>query len=131
KTYQGFAAAWPKMEGTGEYGERMNSFPKYVVSTSLTNPDWANSTLIKANVPEEIAKLKQQPGKDLLVFASGNLARTLMKHNLVDEFRLMVHPVVLGSGQRLFPDGINKLVMKLVNSTTYSTGIVLLTYQTA
>src|SRR5436305_1025151 len=104
-TYQGFAAAWPTMPGTGAYGERMNSLPKYVVSTTLKTVEWNNSKLIKQNVAEEVAKLKQQPGQNILVFGSGQLVQTLIEHDLVDQYNLLVHSVVLGSGKRLFQDG--------------------------
>ena len=129
-TYNGFAAAWPTMQGTGEYGERMNSFPKYVVSTTLQTLEWNNSTLIKGNVAAEIGKLKQQPGQDLLVFGSGKLVEALIAHRLVDEYRLMIHPIVVGGGQRLFRDGIDKHVLKLVNTKSFSSGVVVLSYQT-
>lgn len=130
-TYQGFAAAWPNMTGTGEYGERMNSFPKFVVSTTLEKVEWNNSTLIKGSIAEEVSKLKQQPGQDILVFGSGQLVHTLMQHNLIDEYRLMVHPIVLGSGRRLFGDGTDKKVLKLIETKTFSSGIVVLSYQPA
>src|SRR5918997_4152496 len=104
KTYEGFAAAWPQMEEqTGEYGAWMNGYPKYVVSTSLREPlEWRNSTLIKGDLAEEVLRLKEQPGKDILVFGSGELVNTLMQHGLIDDFRLMVFPVVVGGGKRLF-----------------------------
>src|SRR5260221_1252380 len=105
RTYQGFAAAWPTMEGTGAFGERMNSLPKYVVSTILKTLEWNNSKLIKQNVTEEVSKLKQQPGQDILVFGSGTLVQKLVEHDLVDQYNLLVHSIVLGSGKRLFKDG--------------------------
>src|SRR5712692_3155346 len=95
RTYEGFAAAWPNMPGAGEYGERMNSLPKYVVSTTLAEAKW-NASLIKVNIAEEISKLKQQPGQDMVIFGSGELVRTLHERDLIDEYRLMVFPVVLG-----------------------------------
>jgi dihydrofolate reductase len=110
----------------------MNSMPKYVVSTTLKKVDWNNSRLIKANVVEELKKLKQQPGKDILVYGSGKLVNTLLQHDLVDEFRLMVHPVVLGSGKRLFDDPAETMkVLKLAESRTFPSGIVLLSYRPA
>ena len=127
-TYQGFAAAWPTMPGTGEYGERMNSLPKHVVSTTLETLDWNNSRPIKQNVAAEISKLKQQPGQDILVFGSGQLVQTLMAHDLVDQYNLLVHPVVLGSGQRLFRDDA-QAALKLVETKTFENGIVALVYQ--
>jgi dihydrofolate reductase len=105
-TYEGFAAAWPAMEETtGEFGKRMNSMPKVVVSTTLTDPAWKNTTVISADVPAQVAKLKEQYQGDVLVPASATLVDTLREHDLVDEYHLMVHPVVLGSGKRLFKEG--------------------------
>jgi len=130
-TYEGFAQAWPTMTGTGEFGERMNSLPKYVVSTTLTTVEWNNSQLINGNVAEEIAKLKQQPGMDILLAGSGQLLNTLMDHDLIDEYRFMVYPVVLGSGKRLFQDRSDTKVLRLVETKTYSSGVVILTYQPA
>jgi dihydrofolate reductase len=127
-TYQGFAAAWPTMPGTGAYGERMNSLPKYVVSTTPQTLAWNNSRQIKQNVAEEVSRLKQQPGQDLIVFGSGNLIQTLMEHDLVDQYNLLVHPVVLGGGQRLFQDG-RQAALKLVRTQTFENGIVALIYQ--
>ena len=112
-TYEGFAKAWPTMEGTGDYGERMNSLPKYVASRTLDEAGW-NATVIKGSVPEAVPELKQQPGQDLLVFGSGQLLHTLLQHHLVDEYRLMVHPIIAGSGKRLFPQGTAQTVLKLV-----------------
>jgi dihydrofolate reductase len=129
-TYDGFAAAWPHMiEQTGEYGEMMNGYPKYVVSTTLEKVEWNNSRLIKGNIAEEVSKLKQLPGKDILVFGSCGLVHTLMQHDLIDEYRLMVFPVVLGSGKRLFGDGIDKKVLRLAETKTFSSGVVVLTYR--
>ena len=130
-TYEGFAKAWPTMEGTGDFGERMNSIPKYVVSTTLKKAEWNNSTIIKDNIAEEIAKLKQKPGQDILVAGSGELVRTLMQHDLIDEYRLMVYPVVLGGGKRLFRDGSDKTVLKLIDTKSFASGIVVLSYQQA
>lgn len=128
-TYEGFAKAWPSMPDTGDFGERMNSMPKYVVSTTLTRADWQNSTIISKNVVEEIQQLKKQPGQNILVAGSGKLVHTLMKHQLVDEYRFMVHPVVLGSGKRLFTEGTEKVQLKLVATRAFKTGIVILHYQ--
>lgn len=127
-TYEGFAKAWPTMPDTGDFGERMNSMPKYVVSTTLTNAEWQNSTIISKHVVEEILKLKEQPGQNILVAGSGKLVHTLMQHQLVDEFRCMVHPVVLGSGKRLFPEGTEKYKFTLVETKAFTTGIVVLHY---
>src|SRR5437763_16930610 len=128
RTYQGFAAAWPTMPGTGAYGERMNSLPKYVVSTTLSEVTW-NATLITGDLTEELPRLKQEAGQDILVFGGGQLVHTLHARDLIDEYRLMVFPVVLGSGKRLFPDGDEKKALKLVASKTIPSGVVVLTYQ--
>jgi len=127
-TYQGFAAAWPTMPGAGAYGERMNSLPKYVVSTKPQTLAWNNSRLITGNVPEELSRLKQQPGQDILVFGSGNLIQTLMAHDLVDQYNLLVHPIVLGGGHRLFQDG-RQAMLKLVDTQRFETGILALIFQ--
>lgn len=133
KTYEGFAAAWPQMEEqTGEYGAWMNGYPKYVVSTTLEESlEWNNSTLIEGNVAEEVSRLKEQDGKDILVFGSAALVNTLVEHDLVDEYRLMVFPVVVGSGKRLFADGIDKKVLMLVETKTFGSGAIVLTYRPA
>lgn len=127
-TYQGFAAAWPSMTDETGFADRMNSLPKYVVSTTLEKAEWNNSTIIKENIAEEVSKLKQQPGQDILVAGSATLVYTLMQHDLIDEYRLLTYPVVLGSGTRLFRDG-SKATLKLVQAKTFSSGVVLLRYQ--
>lgn len=131
-TYEGFAAAWPRMaEQTGEYGARMNGYPKYVASTTLEEPLEWNANLIKGNLAEEISGLKRRPGKDILVFGSADLVNALMEHDLVDEYRLMVFPIVVGSGKRLFGDGGDTRPLSLVEARTLGSGIVLLTYRPA
>ena len=129
-TYEGFAAAWPQMEEqTGEYGAWMNGYPKHVVSTTLEEPlEWNNSKLVKGDLAEEISRLKDQPGKDILVFGSGDLVNTLMQHDLVDEYRLMVFPIVLGSGKRLFGEGGDMKPLKLMETRTLGSGVVVLSY---
>jgi len=131
-TYQGFAAAWPSRTDESGYADRINGLPKYVVSTTLEKVEWNNSTLIKGakRVAEEIAKLKQQPGQDIVIHGSNTLVRALMPHNLIDEYRLLVYPIVLGSGKRLFQDGSNA-TLKLVETKPFSSGVVALTYQPA
>jgi dihydrofolate reductase len=110
-------------------GWLMNDLPKFVASTTLEEPlTWSNSTLLKGDVGVEVVKLKDRSGGDLLVLGSGELAHTLMKHNLVDEYQLKVHPVVLGTGKRLFRDGESRKPLRLVDSTTTGTGVLLLTY---
>jgi dihydrofolate reductase len=128
-TYEGFAAAWPTMKDEGGFADRMNGMPKYVVSTTLKKADWNNTTIIKSNVAAEIAKLKEQVGQSILVAGSSKLLQTLMQHSLVDEYRLMVHPVVLGSGKRLFTEANPKQKLKLVETKSFNTGIVILHYQ--
>lgn len=128
-TYQGFAAAWPNMPGTGDYGVRMNSIPKYVVSTTLQEAEWSNSKIIKNNVSEELSILKQQTGQDILIFGSSALVNSLMQYDLIDEYRLMVFPIIVGSGKRLFQDVNNKKTLRLIETKTFSSGVVVLSYQ--
>jgi dihydrofolate reductase len=128
-TYQGFAAAWPSMTDAGEFGDRMNGLPKYVASTTLQEPlAWNNSRLITGDVADEVAKLKQQPGQDILIYGSGTLVRRLGQHDLIDEYRLLVYPVVLGSGKQLFRDG-SRMPLRPVETRALNSGVVLLTYQ--
>jgi dihydrofolate reductase len=127
-TYQGFAAAFAS--STGPDAEIMNSYRKYVVSTTLERAAWNNSSLINGNVAEEVAKLKQQPGRDIGISGSGTLVQSLLRHNLIDELNLLTYPVVLGRGKRLFEDGVN-LSLKLKQSKTSSSGVLLTTYQAA
>lgn len=126
-TYEGFAKVWPTMEGTGDFGERMNSMPKYVVSKTLEKSEWNNSYIIRENIAQEIAKLKEQDGKDILVAGSAKLVKLLLELGLADEVRLLLHPVVLGEGRHLF-DGIQKK-FKLLEAKTFQTGIVALHFE--
>jgi dihydrofolate reductase len=129
-TYEGFAEAWPSREG--EFADKFNDMPKYVVSTTLEEPAWNNSTLIKEDVAGEVAKLRQQEGGDILVNGSAQLVRALMENDLVSEYRLMVFPVVLGSGKRLFTDGIGRTEVRLVEAKPVGPdGVVVLTYRPA
>ena len=126
-TYQGFAAAWPSRKG--EFADKMNSMKKYVVSTTLDRGDWNNTTLIKTHVVEEISKLRAAKGGDILVAGSGKLVQTLIQHDLMDELRLMVFPVVLGGGMRLFRDGERQVALRLVESKPVgSAGVLTLVY---
>lgn len=127
-TYEEFAAAWPAMEGTGDFGERMNAIPKYVVSTTLTDPSWHNSTVIAGDVAAALAKLKAQGGRDILLSGSADLVNSLIPIGLIDEYRLMVHPVVVGQGKKLFAGGLDMTTLQLVDTKPFSTGIVVLTY---
>ena len=128
-TYEGFAEAWPKRKDEDPGAAYFNNVRKYVVSTTLKEPlEWKNSVLIKGNIVDEIAKLKQQNAENLVVHGSGNLIQTLMQHDLVDGYRLIIYPVVLGEGQRLFIDQ-NKLKLKLVESRPFSSGAVGMVYE--
>lgn len=131
-TYEGFAAAWPERSGD-DYSDKMNSMPKYVVSTTLDNDSatWNNSTVISENVVEEIQKLRQQPGGDILIFGSADLVNSLLAHGLIDELHLQLYPIVLGSGKRLFQDGLGTSKLELVDSKTTETGVNILTYRRA
>ena len=132
-TNQEFAAFWPYQNSAEQpFTDYLNNTPKYVVSTTLEEPlEWNNSTLIKDDVAEEVAGLKQQPGKDIGIVGSGTLVRSLLREGLLDELGLMVHPIVLGRGKRLFEDGIDEMVLELVDSKTFSTGVLYLTYRPA
>jgi dihydrofolate reductase len=113
-TYEGFAEAWPSREGA--FAEKLNSDPKYVVSTTLKDPKWQNTTVISGDAASEVAKLKEQTAGSILVAGSGTLVRTLLKADLLDELRLMVFPTVLGRGKRLFPEGIDRLKLRLTQA---------------
>jgi dihydrofolate reductase len=115
-TYEGFAAAWPTMEGTGKFGEKMNEMPKFVVSTTLENPEWNNTTVLNGDFPEEVGALKEQFTGDILVAGSATLVQSLLAHDLVDELHLMVFPILLGGGKRLFADGVDTTLLKLVET---------------
>jgi dihydrofolate reductase len=127
-TYQIFASYWPTAPADDPVARKLNSMPKYVASTTLKNVEWANSTLIKGNLVEEVNKLKQQPGSGILsVIGSGKLAQSLMQHDLVDDYVLLFHPIVLGTGKRLFEGGVPAFDLKLVDTQTTGSGIVILT----
>jgi dihydrofolate reductase len=129
-TYEGFAEAWPSREG--EFADKFNSMPKYVVSSTLTQPEWTNSTVLEAgDLVEAVSKLKLQTDGDVVVHGSAQLAQTLIAHDLVDELRLMVFPVVLGTGKRLFGDPGEKKTLRLVDSKVVGDGVVILTYAPA
>jgi len=131
--YEEWAAFWPNQDpDENQVAARMNGVRKYVVSTTLEEPlEWQNSTLIGENVAEEISRLKEQPGKDISISGSPTLVRSLLQDGLLDELRLMVHPIVVGSGKRLFEDGGDQKALQLVDSKTFSTGVLYLTYQPA
>ncbi len=129
RTYEIFAAHWPNQPDEDPLAGTFNDLPKYVVSTTLAEPlAWQNSTLIQANVADEIARLKEQAGKDIQVLGSGELVQTLIRHDLVDEYRLMIHPLVVGSGKRLFREGSSPTRLRLVGSKASGTAVLILTY---
>jgi dihydrofolate reductase len=125
-TYEGFAAAWPSREG--EFADKFNTMPKYVVSTTLKEPGWNNSTVLSGDVAEDVAKLKQEQDGDIVVHGSARLVQTLIEHDLVDELRLMVFPVVLGSGKRLFGETSDKKRLRLVDSKVVGDGVAIVVY---
>jgi dihydrofolate reductase len=127
RTYQLFADYWPSAAGPD--ADRMNQLPKVVFSRTLETVDWNNSRLVTANVAEEVATLKQQPGKDLALFGSADLAATLIRLGLIDEYRILVTPVVLGSGTPVFKGLKDRIALKLLNARTWSSGMVALFYQ--
>ncbi|HWH09770.1 MAG TPA: dihydrofolate reductase family protein [Solirubrobacteraceae bacterium] len=130
-TYEGFAAAWPGMTDDVGFADKMNAMPKYVVSTTLASADWNNSTLIAADVADAVRDLKDQPGQEILVAGSRTLAQTLLADGLVDEYRLMIFPVILGSGKRLFGETTQPATMTLVDSKQLASGTMILTYHPA
>jgi dihydrofolate reductase len=127
RSYEWFAARWPSRRG--ELADRINSLPKYIVSSTLKDPDWNNSTVLKGEVVSEVSKLKEELNGEIVVWASFQLLRTLMEHDLVDELRLKIYPVVLGAGERLFGDTSDKKPMRLVGTQTVDGVIVFLTYE--
>jgi dihydrofolate reductase len=128
-TFEGFAEAWPSREG--EFADKFNSMPKYVVSSTLDEPDWNNSTVLGGDVVEAVSRLRQEQDGVILVAGSAQLVQTLLEHDLVDELRLMVFPVVLGSGKRLFGETAEKKPLKLVDSKTVGDGVAILIYERA
>src|SRR5205085_12375633 len=129
-TYETFAASWPQREG--DFADKFNSMPKYVVSSTLEQPEWNNSTVLKADhLVEAVSKLKQDADGDVVVHSSAQLAQALLEHDLVDELRLMVFPVILGTGKRLLGDPGEKKTLRLVDSRVVGDGVVILTYSTA
>jgi dihydrofolate reductase len=127
RTYEGFAAAWPSRSDETGFADRMNGLPKHVVSTTLERLEWANSRLINGEVAKAVAELKQQTGQDLLVYGSGALVQSLTDADLVDDYRLIVYPVLLGEGKRLFT-GRTHRKLKLAETRPFSSGAVLLRY---
>jgi dihydrofolate reductase len=126
-TYEGFAAAWPSMQG--EFADKFNGMPKYVISSTLSEPQWNNSTVLAGDVAEEVGKLKDTLDGEIVVHGSARLVQALIEHELVDELRLMVFPVLLGSGKRLFGEAADKKPMRLTSSKTVGDGIAVLVYE--
>ena len=132
RTYEDFAAFWPNQSEDIAFTKVLNDSQKYVASTTLEEPlSWSNSTLLKGDATEAVARLKEQPGRDLVVLGSGELVQSLMRRNLIDEYVLLIHPLILGSGRRLFTDGGASAALRLVDTKTTTTGVVIVTYQPA
>jgi dihydrofolate reductase len=131
RTYENFYAVWPKRKDS-PYSALLDNMQKYVASTSLSEPlPWINSTLLKGDAAETVARLKQESGTDLVIMGSGELVQSLMRANLIDEYLLLIHPLVLGSGRRLFPEGGTFATLRLVGAKTTPNGVVIATYQPA
>lgn len=130
-TYEGFAEAWPSREDEAGFADKFNSMPKYVVSSTLTDPEWTNSTVISADLGEEVAKLKDKHDGDIVVHGSAQLVQGLLENDLVDELRLMVFPVVLGSGKRVFGESDDKKPLRLKDSQAVGDGVAILVYERA
>ena len=126
-TYEGFAAAWPSR--SGDFADKFNSMPKFVVSTTLENPEWNNTTVISGNVAEEVSDLKQRTNGEIVIHGSARLVRSLLQDRLIDELRLMVFPIVLGRGKRLFGELDKPATLKLADSKTVGAGVAILTYE--
>jgi dihydrofolate reductase len=129
RTYEGFAEAWPSREG--EFADKFNEMPKYVVSSTLKDPEWTNVHVLDGDVAEEVSKLRREQDGDIVVHGSAQLVQALVEHGLVDELRLMMFPVVLGSGKRLFGETSDKRRLKLTNSKTVGDGVTILVYEAA
>lgn len=128
-TYEVFAEAWPSREG--EFADKFNSMPKYVVSSTLEHPEWTNTTVLKGDAVEEVRRLKQEREGDVVVHGSAQLVQTLLEHDLVDELRLMVFPVVLGTGKRIFSETSDKKTLRLVDSKIVGEGVAIMVYHPA
>ena len=127
RTYEGFADAWPGREG--EFADRFNSMPKYVVSSTLRDPEWTNTTVLDGDLAEAVSKLREAPGGDIVVHGSARLVQGLLENDLVDEVRLMVFPVVLGAGKRLFGDTDDKKPLRLTDSKVVGDGVAIMVYE--
>ena len=131
RTYEDFFAVWPKRTDN-PFTAVLTNTQKYVASTTLKEPlPWANSTLLAGDAADAVAELRRQPGKDIVILGSGDLIQSLARRNLIDEYRLLIHPLILGSGRRLFPDGAAPATLRLISTITTTTGVVIATYQPA
>jgi dihydrofolate reductase len=128
-TYESFAGAWPGRSDEAGFADKMNRMPKYVVSSTLEDPEWENSTVIRGDLTEEVQRIKEEVDGDILVAGSRTLVHSLLEAGLVDELRLMVFPVMLGSGDRVYPEPRDKLPLELVDTRTYDSGVVVHAYQ--
>jgi dihydrofolate reductase len=129
RTYEGFAAAWPSRDG--EFADKFNNMPKYVVSSTLKDPEWSNSTVLDGDLADEVSRLRQEVDGDVVVHGSAQLVQALIEQGLVDELRLMVFPVVLGAGKRLFGETSDKRPLRLADSKIVGDGVAILTYEPA
>jgi dihydrofolate reductase len=129
KTYEGFSGAWPQREG--EFADKINSMPKYVVSSTLTDPEWENTTVLSGDPIEEVTKLKDTDGGPILVNGSAQLVHALTEADLVDEYRAMVHPILVADGLRMFPDPAEMKKLRLADAISYDSGVALLIYEPA
>jgi dihydrofolate reductase len=130
RTYEDFASIWPRMPDDNPFAAVLNNTPKYVASRTLQEPlAWANSTLLEGDAVAAVSQLKEQPGKDIVILGSGELIQSLMRHNLIDEYVLLIHPLMLGTGRRLFTDGGAPAELRLIDTTITTTGVVIATYQ--
>jgi dihydrofolate reductase len=128
-TYEGFAEAWPGRTDEAGFADKMNRMPKYVVSSTLDEASWENSTVLRGDITEEVPRLKEQVDGDILVAGSGTLVHGLLEHGLVDELRLMIFPVILGSGRRVYPETPDKTTLRLIDTRTYDNGVVVHAYE--
>jgi dihydrofolate reductase len=131
RTYQEFAGFWPDQGSDVEFADQINGMPKLVASTTLRSVEWQNSTLIRRDVAQELRRIKQEPGRDISITGSVTLVRSLLRDGLLDELRLLVHPIVVGTGRHLFEDSADRVSLKLLESRTFSTGVLYLTYAPA
>jgi dihydrofolate reductase len=129
RTYEEFAAFWPAQPDSDPFAAQMNSLPKIVVTKTLKKLEWKNSTRLEGDLVEEVGRLRQRPGRDILIIGSGQLVSGLTPHGLIDEYQFILHPIVVGRGKKLFADGIDPTLLELVDSKAFGTGVIALTYR--